>query len=100
MIDVYLTDTITRYIAGELGEWNERTYTTEEIPAMVIYKSKLVRNLRGEEVTTNVQVMIKQSQAMSHKDRIMLDGESFTHGIINLTKPRDFSEVMKEVSLE
>jgi hypothetical protein len=100
MIDVYLTDTITRFIAGVLDEWNERSYATEEIPAMVTYKSKLVRNLRGEEVVTNVQIMLKVDQEISHKDRIQLEGESFTHGIINFSRPRDFSDVMKEVSLE
>lgn len=100
MIDAYLTDTVTRFIAGVLSEWNERTYATEEIPAMVNYKSKLVRNMEGEEVVTNVQVMLNIDQEISHKDRIQLEGESFTHGIINFGRPRDFSDVMKEVSLE
>lgn len=100
MIDVYLTDIITRYIDAGIDEWNERTYTTEDIKAMVFFKTKLVRNTRGEEVVSSIQVMIKIDQAISHKDRIMLEGESFTHAVINYGRPRDFSEVMKEVYLE
>lgn len=100
MIDAYLTDDVTRYIDAGLDEWTTRTYTSEEIKAMVIFKTRLVRNIRGEEVTSNAQLLIKIGQAMSHKDRIMLEGESFTHAIINIGKPRDFSEVLKEVYLE
>ncbi len=100
MIDAYLTDTITRYIAGVLDEWNERSYTTEEMPAMVFFKTKLTRNMEGEEVVSQITVLFSADQAMSHKDRIKLLGESFTHGIINFGRPRDFSDVMKELYLE
>ena len=101
MINAYLTDTVIRHIAGTLDEWNERSGgSTEEIKAHVVWKTKLIYNTSGEEIQSPIQVLIKREQAMDHIDRIQLDGESFTHPIINILKRRDLSIEFQEIYLE
>jgi hypothetical protein len=101
VINAYLTDTVIRHIAGVLGEWSERGIgTTEEIKAHVVYKSKLIYTNTGEEVQSPIQVLIKRNQVINHRDRIQLDGESFTHPIINILKRRHLSVEFQEIYLE
>lgn len=101
MINVYMTDTVTRHTAGVLGEYNIRGLgTSEVIRGHVIYKTKLIYTTTGEEVQSPVQVLIHPDQEMNHTDRIQLDGESFTHPIINIIKRRHFSLEFKEIYLE
>lgn len=101
MINAYLTDTVIRHIAGVLDEWSERGVgTTEEIKAHVVYKSKLIYTNTGEEIQSPIQVLIKRNQVINHEDRIQLDGESFTHPIINILKRRHLSIEFQEIYLE
>lgn len=101
MIGAYQTDIVIRHIAGVLGEWNERGVgATEEIKAHVVHQTKLVYNSSGEEVSSPVQVLLKPNQEMDHRDRIQLDGESFTHPIINIYTRRHLSVEFKEIYLE
>lgn len=101
MINAYLTDTVIRHIAGILDEWNERGVgTTEEIKAHVVYQTKLTYNSNGEEIQSPIQVLIKRNQVIDHRDRIQLDGESFTHPIINILKRRHLSIEFQEIFLE
>lgn len=101
MINVYLTDDLTVHIAGTLDEWNERAAAiTADIRGHVVWQTKLVYNLSGEEVSSPIQILLKPDQAIDHRDRIQLDGESFTHPIINIHLRRHFSIEFKEVFLE
>lgn len=101
MINAYLTDTIRRHIAGTLDEWNEEGEgSTQEIKAHVVYHTKLVYNLSGEEVSSPIQVLLKPTQAIDHQDRLQLDGEDFTHPIINIYRRRHLSMEFKEIYLE
>jgi len=101
MINAYMTDLITRHIAGVLDEWSERgIWGTEEIDAHVVHQTKLVYNSNGEEVSSPIQILISPDQAMDHRDRIQLDGESFTHPVINIYKRRHLSVEFQEVYLE
>ena len=101
MINAYLTDTVIRHIAGTLDEWNEEgPGTTEEIKAHVVYRTKLIYNQNGEEVSSPIQILIKPGQSMDHADRIQLDGESFIHPVIRIAKERHLSIEFKEIFLE
>ena len=101
MIGAYQTDTVIRHIAALIDEWNEPgVSTTEEIKAHVVHQTKLIYNTSGEEVSSPTQVLVKPDQAMEHKDRIQLDGESFTHPIINIFQRRHMSIEFKEIFLE
>lgn len=101
MINVYLTDTVTRHTPGVLGEYNIRGVgTSEEIRGHVVYKTRLIYSNTGEEVQSPVQVLIRPDQEMNHVDRIQLDGESFTHPIINIIHRRHLSIEFKEIYLE
>lgn len=102
MINAYLTDTVIRHIARIIDEWNEPggAATTEEIKAHVVYKTKMIYNENGEEVSSPIQLLIKPDQSIQHKDRIQLDGESFTHPIINIFKRRHLSIEYQEIYLE
>lgn len=101
MINAYLTDTVIRHIAGTPDEWSERAVaTTEEIKAHVVYQTKMVYSSNGEEVQSPIQILLKPDQAMDHADRIQLDGESFTHPIVNIFKRRHLSIEFKEIYLE
>ena len=101
MIEVYLTDTVIRHIAGTIDEWSTRAAaTTEEINGFVLHETKLIRSLKGEEVVSHTQVLIIPTQDMNQKDRIQLDGESFTRAIITIRLQRHFSIEFKELYLE
>ena len=101
MISAYQTDTVIRHIAALIDEWNEPgADTTEEIKAHVVYRTKLVYNSSGEEVSSPIQILLKPDQAVDHKDRIQLDGESFTHPIINIFHRRHMMIEFKEIYLE
>jgi len=101
MINAYLTDTVIRHVAGVLNEYNERGVgSSEEIRGHVVYKTKLVYSNTGEEIQSPIQVLIRLDQEINHTDRIQLDGESFTHPIINIIKRRHFSIEFREIYLE
>lgn len=101
MINAYQTDIVTRHIAGILDEWNERAVApTEDIKAHVVYQTKLVYTTNGEEVSSPIQILLKPNQTINHKDRIQLDGESFTHPIINIYHRRHLSVEFREIFLE
>jgi len=101
MINAYQTDIVIRHIAGVLDEWNERgANKTEGIRAHVVYQTKLVYNLNGEEVSSPIQLLLKPNQTITHKDRIELEGEGFTHPIINIYNRRHLSVEFREIFLE
>lgn len=101
MINAYLTDTVIRHIAGVPDEWSERAAaTTEDVKAHVVYQTKLLYNANGEEVSSPIQILVKPDQSIDHADRIQLDGESFTHPIINIYNRRHLSIEFKELFLE
>ena len=108
MINAYMVDPIA--IIKWTGEdtWGEPlSGTMVEVKGYVEWKTRLVRNVRGEEVVSNVTVMLPKKidrvaylgRALCHEDRIQIDSESFNRAIIAIHTPKAFSGPHYEIYL-
>lgn len=96
MINAYKTDSIvikrTTY-----DQWGEPTTASESIMGKVEQKTKLVRSLSGEEVTSSASVLVGNID-VEHDDRIVFGGKEYS--IINIERVADFSTICKRVYLQ
>ena len=109
MINAYCVDDLVISRWNGNNEWNEPLSGTEVcIKGYVEWKTRLVRNLQGEEVVSTVTILIPKKldrpaylgRALSHEDRIIeVNGEAFNRAIIDISKPKDFSNWHYEVAL-
>ena len=109
MIGAYCVDdlVISRWNGND--DWGEPlSGTLVEIKGYVEWKTRLVRNLQGEEVTSTVTIYIPKKldrpaylgRALSHEDRIIeVNGELFNRAIIAINAPKDFSHPHYGVNL-
>jgi hypothetical protein len=89
MIDIYMTNPVTLKRLASRDQWNEPTYTTTALMAKVDSKTRLVRDLKGEQVVSSALVYLPGSvAAVSHEDRVIIDGVE--HVIIAIQKMADF----------
>jgi len=95
MIKAYLTDTIIiKTITYD--KWGEGSEETETIKGRIEYKTKMVRNEKGEQVVSSARVML-ESRTLGHKDKINFD--STDHAILNIAKIKDFNNQHIEVDV-
>jgi hypothetical protein len=93
-----MTDTVTLHRAATYDEFNEPLPDVEiTLRARVEIGTKLVKDIKGENVYSSMSVMLK-SRAISHEDFIEYDGKEYA--IISIAKPRDFSWGYMEVFLK
>jgi len=108
MLDAYCVDAIAILRWEGNDSWGEPASGTEiAVRGYVEWKTRLVRNARGEEVASTVMVYLPSKidgaaylgRKLSHEDRIWIGGESFDRAIIDIRKPKDFSHPHYEVYL-
>ena len=108
MINAYMVDPITIIKWNGEDTWGEPlSGSMIEIKGYVEYKTKLVRNIHGEEVVSSVTVMLPKKidgisylgRVLCHEDRIQINTESFNRAIIAIHTPKAFSNPHYEVSL-
>lgn len=101
MINAYCVDEISIYLWGGNDSWGEPlSGTIVDVKGYVEWSTKLLRNWKGEEVYSTVQVMLPKKidrqrwlgRPMSHEDKIRIGGESFERAIVHITTPKDFSK--------
>ena len=106
MFNAYCNDKITIQKWNGNDEWGEPIEATEVIvKGYVEYKTKLVRDIKGENIASQVTIRMpknidsKLRRAFCHEDKIRLEGESFDRAIINILQPKAFSGPYYEVFL-
>ena len=109
MIGVYCVDDLVIVKWNGEDTWGEPcSGTMVEVKGYVEWKTRLVRNLQGEEVVSTVTIYIQKkidrpaylNRALCHEDRIIeVNGETFDRAIIAINAPKDFSHPHYEVAL-
>jgi len=108
MIGAYIVDPLTIIMWNGEDTWGEPlSGTMVEAKGYVEWKTKLVRNVQGEQVVSSVTVMLPKKidgmgylgRALCHEDRIQIGGENFNRAIIAIHTPKAFSGPHYEVSL-
>jgi hypothetical protein len=108
MLNAYSVDDIIITQSGGYDEWNEPLPEVEiEIKGYAEWKTRLVRNVSGEEVTSTIKLYIhkrnlddKLTQALTHEDRVKsINGSEIDRAIITVHEPKAFSNPHYEVYL-
>lgn len=98
MIGAYLVDNIILHRSGGNDKWGEPLADTDiALKGKVEIGTKLVKDIKGENVYSSMSVMIK-SRAIGLEDFVEFDGK--TYAILSISKPRDFSWGFVEVYLK
>jgi len=112
IIDPYLIDPITIIKAGGAPTWGEPADTTEvDVMGKIEYKTRLIRNLTGEQVTAgtigaitssvtillsaNIETDAYLGRALSHRDKLKFN--SIEHVILEIETPKAFDDPHYEV---
>jgi len=113
MINAYCVDEITILKWNSADEWNEPlSGDTITVKGYVEWKTRLVRDIKGENVTIGkpstispVTVYLPKKidallgRALQHEDRIIIPGESSERTIVDIHQPKAFSFPHYEVVL-
>jgi hypothetical protein len=95
MIGAYLTDPVGIKTITRDPVYHEPTYTTVAVMARVEWKTKFVRNIKGEEVVASALVYLPKSITPTHEMLIAIEGKD--HSIISIEKKASFSKSHWEV---
>lgn len=90
MITTYLNQTVTLKIKGVVNEYNEATYTSTSIKARFEYNRKMVRNAKGETVTSEATCFSKVQ--IKPDDTIVYDGVDWV--VIGVADIRDINGIV------
>lgn len=88
MINAYMTDNLTLRTVT-LDKWNAPTNSDVLIKGRFEFKTKLIRNLQGEQVVSTAVVWLPLT-TITHKDKIIYEG--VVYSILNITEAKDFSK--------
>ena len=105
MISAYAVDSIIIVKWNGNDEWGEpATATNVPLKGYVEWKTRLVRNILGEEVVSPIRVHLQMTKtdkalgrALRHEDRLTVDGRE--RAIIAIGEPKSFSCPHYEVDL-
>ncbi len=97
MINVYLTDDLWTVKAPDppLDEYNvPNAPIVKAIKGLIQWKTKLIMNLEGEEVTSNGNVLLKVDTDLGHNDQLRIydssRGKNIDHPIIIILPAKGF----------
>ena len=106
MIGAYMIDLITIWKWNGYDSWNEPlSGTAIETKGYVTWKTRLVRDIRGELVPSTVTVLLQKKiddligRSLCHEDMIEIGGISNPRSIIAIGQPKAFSGPFYEVNL-
>lgn len=87
MINAYITDTITLK-RRVYGTWGGATDTESTIKGRFEFKTKMTRNLQGEQVVSTANVILPL-MSIEHKDKIVFESKEYT--ILAIERRKDFN---------
>jgi len=108
VLNAYLVDDLTIIKWNGNDAWNEPlSGTIVPVKGYIEWKTRLVRNLQGEEVVSSVMIYLHKKidrvaylgRPLCHEDRIQIGDEDFDRAIIEIKAPKDFSHPHYEVYL-
>lgn len=88
MINAYLTDQIT-VKTSTLDKWGTATESSQVIKGRIDFRTKMVRNLQGEQVVSSAKVYLP-TMTIGHKDKIVYNLKEYS--ILNIEEVKDFSK--------
>jgi len=83
-----MTDTITLKTATT-DKWGSKTFTSTSMKGRIEFKTKLVRNLQGEQVVATAKLYLPKTVTVSHADKILYASKEYE--ILNIDFAKDFS---------
>jgi len=90
VIGAYLKDVITVVRHGARDQYGTEGATTDELMRGYIeWKTRLVLNIKGEEVLSSAGVLMRYDPTLTHEDKITIGGVE--HLILAIELVRDFS---------
>ncbi len=90
MISAYLRDSLTIVRHGTRDEWGTESAATEEaVLGYIEWGTRLVRDIKGEEVASSANILLAYDATLTHEDRIRIDGVE--HPIISIALVKDFT---------
>lgn len=90
MINAYMKDQLTIVRHGTVDQYGTEGVTTDEAGAgFVEWKTRLVRNIKGEEVRAAASILMRYDATLTHEDRIRIG--SVEYPIIAIEIVRDFT---------
>lgn len=106
MISAYCVDEVTIVQWNGVDQWNEPlSGTVISVKGYVEYKTRLVRDIKGEERVSSVTVMLPKKidtqlgRPLAHEDRLIIGEESIERAILSIQQPKAFSRPHYEVAL-
>ena len=107
MINAYCVDEVTILQWNGNDSWNEpESSTVVTVRGYVDWKTRLVRDTKGEEVRSSVMVYLDKrktdtalGRALLHEDRLIVGDVPMDRAIIEIRQPKDFSRPHYEVFL-
>ena len=90
-----MNDEITLKTAT-LDQWGKATYVETIIRGRFEFRTKLVRNLQGEQVVSTAKVYLA-NQTFAHIDKIVYEAKEYN--ILNIEHVKDFSKKFLKVDL-
>jgi len=94
MLKAYSVDDIIIVRAADppYDEWNNpNPPTLEDISGYLEWKTKIVRNLAGEEVISSGNFLFSYDGTIDHNDKLRINGKDYP--ILALEPAKDFSNV-------
>ena len=94
MLKVYSVDDVIIVRAADppYDEWNNpNAPTLESVSGYLEWKTKLVRNLAGEEVLSRGNFLLTYDKTIDHTDKLRINGVDYP--ILALEPAKDFSNV-------
>lgn len=106
MINAYMVDPITIWKWNGYDSWNEPlSGTAIDVKGYVEWKTRLVRDIKGELVPSTVTVLLPKridkllGRELCHEDLIEIAGVDNLRSIIAIKQPKAFSKPHYEVNL-
>ena len=99
MLKAYSVDKVVILKFVALDEWNEpEDAASETIEGYVTWKTRLIRNVDGEQVVSSGDFLTEIDLTIDHRDKLQID--SVKYPIIKIERGKHFSNVWTKVYFE
>jgi hypothetical protein len=87
MLQAYKQETVIIH-TNTYDQWNERSEVNTTVPAKINWERKRIKNAKGEDVVSEVQLYLRKDVVIAFDDMITVD--SVRRPIITIKHPRAF----------
>lgn len=97
MLEAYEVDDITILFYQGRNKFNQLTYKAVKTKGYMDFKTRLVRDISGEETVSTATLFINHPRQITHRDYIRFN--SIRYSVISMVEQKDFSANHQEVRL-